>query len=108
MTVTIDPRPTYFGDRLIVTGSYTGGNPSETIDLTSLFSRIDAFIVNPDAETPQPVDASNADGGAGDNQNINLLDIGILDAARTTLTVRQASDQLPVGPGTFLAIGRRS
>tara|TARA_R100001440_G_scaffold37421_1_gene56704 strand:+ start:13323 stop:13649 length:327 start_codon:yes stop_codon:yes gene_type:complete len=108
MAVTVDSRPSYFGDRLIVTGSYTGGSASETIDLTSLFSRIDAFILNPDSEAAQPVDASNADGGAGDNQNINLLDVGVLDAARTTLTVRQASDQAPVSPGTFLAIGRRS
>ena len=53
MTVTIDPRPTYFGDRMVVTGTYTGGNPTETINLASLFSRIDAFVVNPDVPVPQ-------------------------------------------------------
>ena len=108
MAVTIDPRPTYFGDRLIVTGSFTGGSATETIDLTSLFSSIDAFIINPDAEVPQPVDAANADGGSGDNHNLNLLDVGVLDADRTTLTIRQASDQNNVSPGSFLAIGRRN
>ena len=46
MTVTIDPRPTYFGDRMVVTGTYTGGAATETIDLTSFFSRVDAFVVN--------------------------------------------------------------
>ena len=32
MAVTIDPRPSYFGDRIIVTGTYTGGSTTETID----------------------------------------------------------------------------
>jgi hypothetical protein len=31
MAVTIDPRPTYFGDRMVVTGSYEAGDTS--IDL---------------------------------------------------------------------------
>tara|TARA_Y100001937_G_scaffold81912_1_gene110806 strand:- start:683 stop:910 length:228 start_codon:yes stop_codon:yes gene_type:complete len=43
MAVTIDPRPTYFGDRMIVTGSTSGG---ETVDLSSLLASIDGAMVN--------------------------------------------------------------
>jgi|DEB0MinimDraft_3_1074331.scaffolds.fasta_scaffold30273_2 hypothetical protein len=107
MTVTIDPRPTYFGDRMVVTGTYTGGAATETIDLTSFFSRIDAFVVNPNASVIQEVDSADATDGAAEHIT-NLLDVGSLDTARTTITVRQASDQDNVQPGSFLAIGRRS
>tara|TARA_R100001509_G_scaffold43840_1_gene23776 strand:+ start:1958 stop:2182 length:225 start_codon:yes stop_codon:yes gene_type:complete len=40
---TIDPRPTYFGDRMIVTGSTSG---SEAVDLSSLLASIDGAMVN--------------------------------------------------------------
>ncbi len=43
MAVTIDPRPTYFGDRMIVTGSATTG---EAVDLSSLLASIDGAMVN--------------------------------------------------------------
>ena len=43
MVVTIDPRPTYFGDRMIVTGSTTTG---ETVDLSGLLASIDGAMVN--------------------------------------------------------------
>tara|TARA_R100000406_G_scaffold16888_3_gene10565 strand:- start:2910 stop:3140 length:231 start_codon:yes stop_codon:yes gene_type:complete len=43
MAVTIDPRPTYFGDRMIVTGSTDG---AEAIDLSSLLASIDGAMVN--------------------------------------------------------------
>lgn len=43
MTVTIDPRPTYFGDRMVVTGSTDG---AEAIDLSSLLASIDGAMVN--------------------------------------------------------------
>lgn len=43
MAVTIDPRPTYMGDRMIVTGSTTG---AENIDLSDLLSSIDGGMVN--------------------------------------------------------------
>jgi len=108
MTVTIDPRPTYFGDRMVVTGTYTGGAATETINLTSFFSRVDAFVVNPNSGVPQAVDSDDAVSGGSAEHNLNLLDIGTLDAARTTITVRQATDQDNVQPGSFLAIGRRS
>mgnify|MGYP001202111189 CR=1 FL=1 len=44
MAVTIDPRPTYFGDRMIVTGSYAATDTS--IDLSGLLVSIDAVILN--------------------------------------------------------------
>ena len=47
MAVTIDPRPTYFGDRMIVTGSYAATDTS--IDLSGLLASIDGVIVNPTA-----------------------------------------------------------
>ena len=39
-TSTIDPRPSYFGDRMIITGSYTAGDTGVlTIDLTQVLHR---------------------------------------------------------------------
>jgi len=92
---------------MVVTGTYTGGAATETIDLTSFFSRVDAFVVNPNQSVVQEVDSADATDGAPEHIT-NLLDVGSLDAARTTITVRQASDQDGVQPGSFLAIGRRS
>tara|TARA_E500000318_G_scaffold84302_1_gene80072 strand:- start:279 stop:506 length:228 start_codon:yes stop_codon:yes gene_type:complete len=43
MAVTIDPRPTVFGDRIIITGSTDG---AEAIDLSSLLASIDGAMVN--------------------------------------------------------------
>jgi hypothetical protein len=43
MAVTINPRPTYFGDRMVVTGSTTG---AEAVDLSSLLASIDGAMVN--------------------------------------------------------------
>jgi len=39
MAITIDPRPTVFGDRMIVTGSY--GAADINIDLSSMLASID-------------------------------------------------------------------
>lgn len=104
MAVTIDPRPTYFGDRMIVTGSYTGGAASEAIALGSLLASVDAFIINPSQTSPASVDPT--DSGGDTEVNIELLDVGTLNG--TTITVTQATDQANVAAGTFLAIGRRS
>ena len=50
-TTTFDTRPTYFGDRMIVTGSYTAGDGagSVTISVSDLLASIDAVIVNPNS-----------------------------------------------------------
>ena len=39
MAITIDPRPTVFGDRMVITGSYEAGDT--TINLSSQLSSID-------------------------------------------------------------------
>jgi|TARA_Y100000015_G_C2357022_1_gene73400 hypothetical protein len=65
MAVTIDPRPTYFGDRMIVTGSTDG---AETIDLSSLLASIDGAIANPIGSaataTTTGIDGATLDVGA--------------------------------------------
>jgi len=90
MAVTIDPRPTVFGDRVIVTGSY--GASDTTIDLTDLLASIDFAGVNsaasPVATTP-PVTVA-------DTAAISGTTITVIGAGGTT------------AGGTFLAIGRRS
>ena len=104
MAVTIDERPTYFGDRMIVTGSYTGGAATEDIELGSLLASVDAFIVNPSQTQLQSVDP--ADGSGDTEANLELLDVATLSG--TTITVTQVTDVANVAAGTFLAIGRRS
>ena len=66
MAVTIDPRPTYFGDRLIVTGPLQVVAQLRQSHLTSLFSTVDAYILNIEP-TPQPVDQDDAVNGSTDN-----------------------------------------
>jgi hypothetical protein len=104
MAVTIDPRPTYFGDRIIVTGSYQAGDVS--IDLSSLMTSIDAIIVNPNTTVAQPVDTTAADDG-GTEQSLSLLDTATFSG--TTINLAPASDAgaNQTVAGTFLAIGRR-
>ena len=45
MAVIIDERPTYFGDRMVVTGTY--GSSDSSIDLSSLLASIDFAAVTP-------------------------------------------------------------
>ena len=58
MAVTIDPRPTYFGDRMVVTGSTDG---AEAIDLSGLLASIDGAMVN-NVGSAAPVPTSGIDG----------------------------------------------
>tara|TARA_R100001510_G_scaffold46052_1_gene42888 strand:+ start:210 stop:557 length:348 start_codon:yes stop_codon:yes gene_type:complete len=115
MAVTIDPRPTYFGDRMIVTGSYGAGDTS--IDLSGLLASIDFAGVNPSAAQAN-VQLSNT--GTHANDTIALVDNCTVSG--TTITVHSAIVEVdPDGAGTggaatpgatlagtFLAIGRRS
>ena len=73
MTVTIDPRPTYFGDRMIVTGTINVAS-STTIDLTGMLASIDSVTVVPFAgaavDEPHSIDAATGtkilcDGASG-------------------------------------------
>ena len=90
MAVTIDPRPTYFGDRMVVTGSYGAGDTS--IDLSSLLASIDFAGVN------------SAAGLVGTSPPVTVADTASFSGA--TITVVGASGTT-MG-GTFMAIGRRS
>lgn len=105
MAVTIDPRPTYFGDRMIVTGSYEAGDA--TIDLSGLLAEIDAIIVNPTAA--QIVKHQDVDIAGG--TSYAAVDNSIMDVATfsgSSITVAPAFVGQTTTGGTFLAIGRRS
>lgn len=90
MTVTIDTRPTVFGDRMIVTGTYAATDTS--IDLSDLLDTIDFAGVN------------SAAGIVLTTPNVTVADTASFSGS--TITVIGASGTT-VG-GTFLAIGRRA
>jgi hypothetical protein len=105
MAVTIDTRPTYFGDRMIVTGSFEAGDTS--IDLSSQLASIDAIIVNFSAAQllrHQDVDIAGGTSYAavvGASEDIATFD-------GTTITIEPPLTGQTTNPGTFLVIGRRS
>jgi hypothetical protein len=103
MAVTIDARPTYFGDRMIVTGSYEATDAS--INLSGLLASIDALTLNPSVVTVQLVDTTVADDG-GTPGTLNLLDTATFSGS--TITINSAVVGGATVAGTFLAIGRRS
>jgi hypothetical protein len=90
MAVTIDPRPTVFGDRVIITGTYAAADTS--IDLSDLLASIDFAGVNSAASvvaTTPPVTVA-------DTAQVSDTTITVIGTGGTT------------AGGTFLAIGRRS
>tara|TARA_R100001510_G_scaffold57384_1_gene65277 strand:+ start:1679 stop:1996 length:318 start_codon:yes stop_codon:yes gene_type:complete len=105
MAVTIDPRPTYFGDRMIVTGSFGAGDTS--IALADLLIEIDAIIVNFNAAQllkHQDVDIAGGNSFAavvGASEDIATF-------SGTTITIEPPLTGQTTNPGTFLVIGRRS
>tara|TARA_R100000030_G_scaffold82228_1_gene65021 strand:- start:210 stop:524 length:315 start_codon:yes stop_codon:yes gene_type:complete len=104
MAVTIDPRPTYFGDRMIVTGSYEDGDTS--IDLSSLLISIDFVGITQYAANQRRLETGdNAD--ASDGALINIPDTATVAANGTTITINTASATTTAG-AKFIAIGRRS
>ena len=100
MAITIDPRPTYFGDRMIVTGTYAASDT--TIDLSSILASIDAVTLTATAVIddfttspgPPPVTAKIPDSARIDGTSITI--VSGIDG-----TGAQKA-------GKFLAIGRRS
>lgn len=105
MAVTIDPRPTVFGDRLIITGSYEAGDTS--IDLSSQLASIDAITVNPSAfQITNIQDADAAGGSSFALTALNHLDFATFSG--TTITISTGALGQTTKAGTFLAIGRRS
>jgi hypothetical protein len=104
-TATIDPRPTVFGDRMIITGSYTAGDTGTlTIDLSSQLSSID-FAGTNGAGALSAVGITDT-GGAGDAQDVHFNNLCLIDG--TSLRIATGNAGFPVKAGTFIAIGRRS
>ena len=105
MAVTIDPRPTVFGDRMIVTGSFAAGDTS--ISLADMLIEIDAIIVNFDAAQTfrhQDVDIL---GGTSYAAVVGAAE-DIATYSGTTITIEPPLTGQTTNGGTFLAIGRRS
>ncbi len=112
MAVTIDPRPTVFGDRMIITGSYEAGDT--IIDLSSQLASIDAFIINPAEANVVRIEDIDVTGGT---TYAAQLVSGILDAGSftpsgggnsTSITIKTPAKTQTTKAGTFLAVGRRS
>ena len=105
MAVTIDSRPTYFGDRMVVTGSYEAGDTS--IDLSSLLVEIDWVGINPSAaNTAKHQDIDIANGTSYAAVTASYLDFATFSG--TTITIAPVAAGETTVAGTFMAIGRRS
>jgi len=104
MAVTIDPRPTYFGDRMIVTGSYTAGTTS--IDLSSLLNSIDFAGVNATGQTDLAVSPSDDGSDADTIGGVQIADQCIFSGTTVTI-LKSGGAGAGTQPGTFLVIGRR-
>jgi len=104
MAVTIDTRPTYFGDRMIVTGSYAATDTS--IDLSGLLVSIDAVIINSALAQVkiQHVDIANGTTYAAVSAPLH----DTFTFSGSTITVNPPFAGMDTAGGTFLAIGRRS
>ena len=62
--IAFDPRPTYFGDRMIVTGTLTMESSGTTadIDLSNLLASVDNLLINGQGSTARAAPASSVDG----------------------------------------------
>jgi len=103
---TIDPRPTVFGDRMVITGSYTAGDTGTlVVDLSSQLSSIDWAGSNFTGAIA-PVTITDT-GGAGNAQDVFLNPTCFITSG-TSLSVGSGLVGYPLIAGTFIAIGRRS
>tara|TARA_R100000278_G_C5460178_1_gene160568 strand:- start:778 stop:1095 length:318 start_codon:yes stop_codon:yes gene_type:complete len=105
MAITIDPRPTVFGDRIIITGSFEATDT--TIDLSSQLASIDACIVNsasPNTAKHQDVDPAGGTSYAAKRH----FTTNIATFSGTTISVGAQYEDQSTTAGTFLVIGRRS
>jgi len=109
MAVTINPRPTVFGDRMIITGTYAAGDNS--IDFSSFLSEIDFAGANSSG-----VIAGRAITDTGASPPLQNVHFGV-DVRIDGTTIRLAAglqdpgdvaNTTPAQAGTFIAIGRRS
>jgi hypothetical protein len=105
MAITFDQRPTVFGDRIIVTGTFASGDSS--IDLSSMMSSVDACIANTSTALAEvTVDPDGVPAGLQPALSVNISGTTVTLAATTNTDDTIASTAPDVG-GTFLAIGRR-
>jgi hypothetical protein len=104
MAITIDPRPTVFGDRFVVTGTYAATDTS--IELAGHLTSIDMAVVTPTgALAPQNLETAGA-ADASDGAPFTFGEFATVDG--TTITVNTpGAAQATIG-GTFMAIGRRA
>ena len=108
MAVTIDARPSYFGDRMIVTGSF--GASDNAIDLSSLLASIDFAGANSSGIlASRPITDT---GGSPPAQDVNFAPDVRIDGTTIRIAGGLAdatiADSNPQQAGTFIAIGRRS
>lgn len=103
MAVTIDPRPTYFGDRIVITGTYDASETS--IALGDLLTSIDMAVVTPAAGlAPQNLEV----GTNADNTDASPFIFGeFATVSGTTITINTPGGAQATAGGTFFAIGRR-
>ncbi|MAN62129.1 MAG: hypothetical protein CMI60_09295 [Parvibaculum sp.] len=103
-TSTIDPRPSYFGDRMIITGSYTAGDTGVlTIDLSSMLSSIDFAGANSSGGIAPSVITDT--GAVPATQEVNFAPDVRIDG--TSIKIAQGLTAYPGQAGTFTVIGRR-
>jgi hypothetical protein len=108
--VTIDPRPTVFGDRMIITGTYDTTDGERIIDFSDKLSSIDAFIINPANRLSMVVEQiSNIDdgGSSASDKKVFASEFGV-KLSDTTLMISPPIKNEDLKGGTFLIIGRRS
>ena len=103
MAVTIDPRPTYFGDRIVVTGSY--GASDTSIDLSSLMTSIDFADINPTGPLA-PIDIEDGQAADGSDAVPTTLREFATVSGTTISIIKPQAGQTQIG-GSFFAIGRR-
>tara|TARA_R100000908_G_C3655479_1_gene85235 strand:+ start:120 stop:446 length:327 start_codon:yes stop_codon:yes gene_type:complete len=108
MAVTIDTRPSYFGDRMIVTGTFAAGDNS--VDLSGLLASIDFAGANFSGiiASFQITDT----GGTANAQDVVFSPDVRIDGTTIRIAGGLADGTIantnPTQAGTFLAIGRRS
>ena len=106
MAVTIDARPSVFGDRLIITGSYEAGDTS--IDLSSQLASIDSFTINPTSPNTAQIQHVDIIAGGTTWASVTVAGLDFGTASGTTITITVPFDGDTTTAGTFMAIGRRS
>ncbi len=108
MAVSIDPRVSYFGDRIVVTGSYAAGDGTGSagaatrLDLGDLMVEVDVVMLTPTA-APTAMDFTPS------GTQPNIADVVQLDG--TNVIIHNRDDGAAAGAsvaGKFFAIGRRN